>query len=401
MPFFRFFLFLGFNNFNGKNDILSLTVTGATKEYLIVALKIAMTNPSQITIKIGDIKFNIFMNEFNAQVGDVTIKDATIVPGNNTMDCEMHMYSTNQKALGQLLSNYMTGAKVPLSVKGFDGSTDIPSLKGGLSTINLATTMSGITDKLVVNAVVNAGLDAILAKKAQTQVTLYNPLETPFTLLAAKVHITTQGATGTFDVGEIDYTLDPPMTVNPKESAQSANWPVTVLSDIGQLLELLMTPDLKINIQQNVTMTIGGGDGFTGGMYYYQDQVPCKINLDILGLSKGNEGNATSAVPSDVMAKLPDNVLKSLGIEKPEETSAASPAASSPAASSGGDASSGSDAAATPAPSPDNNEKSADDSSKESSGADDSAKESPAAESSSSSSGGDDKGGSWLWPFKL
>ncbi|KAI7857202.1 hypothetical protein BDC45DRAFT_501916 [Circinella umbellata] len=397
----------GFNNFNGKNDILSLAVTGATKEYIIVALKIAMNNPSQITIKLGDMKFNIIMNEFNAQVGDVIIKDATIVPGNNTMEAEMHMYSTNEKALGQLLSNYMTGAKVPLSVKGFDGSTSIASLKDGLSTVNLATTMTGISDKLVIDAVVNAGLDAIFAQKAETQVTLYNPLETPFTLLALKVHITTKGASGVFDVGEIDYKLESPMTVNPKESAQSANWPVKVLSDIGQLLELLMTPDLKINLQQNVTMTIGGSDGFTGGMYYYQDEVPCKINLDIFGLSKGNQGNATAdAIPSDVMAKLPDNVLKSLGIEKPQETSAA---AASPAASSADNASSGSDAATTPAPSADNSENSSEDSksnsgedsSKENNSGNDSAKESPAADPSSSSSGGDDKGSSWLWPLKL
>ncbi|KAI9258208.1 hypothetical protein BDA99DRAFT_113950 [Phascolomyces articulosus] len=386
----------GFNNFGGKTDILSLAVTGATKEYIIVSLKISMTNPSQITIKLGGMKLNVFMNEFNAQVGDATLKDVTIVPGENQMDAEMHMYSTNEKALGQLLSNYMTGAQVPLSVKGFEGSTDIASLKDGLSTVNLATTMVGIKDKLVVDAVVNAGLDAILAKKAQTQVTLYNPIDTTFTLISVKADIHTQGKSGYFKVGSIDYTLDSPMTVNAKESAQSANWPVTVESDIGQLLELLTTPDLKIDIQQNVTIRIGGGDGFTGGLFYYQDQVPCKINLDILGLAKNNPGNATTdALPADVVSQLPDNMLKSLGISKPEETPAASPEASA-SASSGTEEKAKEDTPAATTPAPSSN-----DDAKESS-SDDSAKESSSAEESSdASSGGDDKPGFSLWPFKL
>ncbi|CEG74411.1 hypothetical protein RMATCC62417_09637 [Rhizopus microsporus] len=55
----------GFNNFGGKLTIDSLAVSGATSKYVIVDLVVSFNNPSNITIVVGDINFDIVMKEFN------------------------------------------------------------------------------------------------------------------------------------------------------------------------------------------------------------------------------------------------------------------------------------------------------------------------------------------------
>ncbi|KAI8149169.1 hypothetical protein BJV82DRAFT_663501 [Fennellomyces sp. T-0311] len=308
----------GFNNFGGKAEVLSTAVTGGTKEYIIVSTKIAMTNPSQITITLGDMILDVYMNEFNAKIGDVTIKDTTIVPGTNHMDAEMHMYSDNHQALGQLLSNYMTGATAPLTVRGTEKSTSIASLKDGLSTVNLQTSITGITDKLVVGAVVYPHI-GITEISANTAVTLYNPLQTPFTLISVKADITSINAAGkSFNVGTIDYNLPSPMTVMPGEQATSDIWPVNLEltgETVVDIVGLLFSPDPKIDIKQNVTILVGGANGFAGILYYYQDQVPATV--DLFG------GASARSAPAS-----PSQILQQMGL-LPSSSAAASPAASS------------------------------------------------------------------------
>ncbi|KAI8149166.1 hypothetical protein BJV82DRAFT_209280 [Fennellomyces sp. T-0311] len=389
----------GFNNFGGKTEILSLYVTGGTKEYIIVSLRISMTNPSQITITLGDMLLDVYMNEFNAKVGDVTIKDATIVPGTNEMDAEMHMYSENHQALGQLLSNYMTAAKVPLTVKGTEKSTDIASLKDGLATVNLGTTMTGISDKLVVTTLVYAGLDAIFGGKADTEVTLFNPLKTSFTLLGLKAHIKAPKATGgTFDVGDIDYTLENPLTVAAGEQGTTSKIPVNLnMEALLDIVGLLLNPDPKIDITQNATILVGGSDGFAGQLYYYQDGVGTSFKLDfedLLGIQAAKDSGKAKSLPSEVVGILPSDVVQGLGLS-PSSSAAASTAAST-AASSPAAADDSSDTKTTPTPAAKS------DDSSDSSASDEKEAEptASASEASSSDDSKDDGGLGWLWPFK-
>lgn len=403
-----------------------MAVTGGTSEYILVKLSIAMTNPSQITITLGDMKLITNMDEFNSAVGDVFLKDVTIKPGNNTMDVEMHMGGDDKKALQQLLSDYMTGATVPLTITGSQDATEIEPLKDALSTIKLTTTMTGIKDKLVDSVYVSAGLDALTTHEAKTKITLTNPIGTEFSInsIEAVVYTTLNG--NRFQVGHIDYKLPSAFKVPSGEQATSEEMPVTVDADIGQLLELLFNAkDLKFDIYQNASVIVGEGDGFASTLYYYQMQVPATLDFNILGLSltgadepdSGTNNSSIADLPASVIDKLPKSVLDQLGYSsKAPEASATSSGsgqeASSSATSSGGGGLLG-DLTDKPTPTPEAKESSSSSSEDKSSddGGDKTASEKPSetgsgdkSDESSSSSSSEDSGDGkphWLWPFRM
>ncbi|KAI9322513.1 hypothetical protein BX666DRAFT_2128544 [Dichotomocladium elegans] len=271
----------GFNNFDGKTKILSLSIAGGTSEHILVKLSISMNNPSHITITLGDMQLSTIMNEYRAAVGDVFLRGITIKPGNNQFNAEMHMGGSNEKALKQLLSNYMTGAKVPLTVTGSQASTQIPSLKNALATVKLDTSMQGITDKLVKSTSVKATGKVIFDKKATTTIVLRNPLDTPFSIHSIEAEVYTTVGSDHFKVGHIDYNLPKPFTVPAKSEATTGDWPVNVDANAGQLLKLLGAKDLKVDLTQNVSVTVGGPSGFASVMYYYQNSVPTNLDFKL------------------------------------------------------------------------------------------------------------------------
>lgn len=413
---------LGFANFGGKNDILSLSVTGGTSEYIIISLTIGLNNPSKITAVLGDLMLSVQMNEFNAAVGNVYLKSVTMQPGNNTMEAEMHMGedSSNEQALKQLLSDYMTHATVPLTILGTEKSTSIEPLQQAMSTVKLATSMTGIPNTLVVDTTVYADLLTLLfTKKAEATVTLQNPLKTKFSIQKIQAEVMATELGKTFKVGTIDYDLPSPFTVEAGGQGTSDKWPVSVnlgLDTIGPLLAMILDPNAKVDLTQNATITVG--DGFNSVLYYYQTSVPCKIVTDGISLqrsSSSNDSNPLSQLPSDMINAIPSNILSQLGFSQPNSSiaSAASSAASqahsavsagaSAAASAADNVASGVKSAVsdilpdktesqTPTPAP---------TSDSSSSSDDDKSSSTSSEEAKSTSSSSSDGPHFLWPFKI
>ncbi|KAI9320988.1 hypothetical protein BX666DRAFT_1260723 [Dichotomocladium elegans] len=349
----------GFNDFGGSFVINSesVKVVGATKEYIVITLSIQLNNPSQITITLGDMNLDIYMNEFNAMIGTSFLTGVTIVPGMNTLNSEIHMGGTSTAALLQMLSNFMTGATTPLTLKGSEKSTEIASLKDGLGAINMGTTMSGIQDKLLVSTDVIAGL-GILGGEAKTKINLYNPLDTPFTIMKVEAVVKTTIGGSTFQVGHIDYTLSNPFTLGPKSHGTTDEWPVKVDANLIQLLKLLFTPDLKLDITQNATIAIDGKFGAI--LYYYQNSVPAKINVDLdlgcifTGTCTSSDSSAAfkNLLTPDVVAQLPNELkVKFAPLLAPpasaNSTLSATPASSGASASASDGATATEDAAPT------------------------------------------------------
>ncbi|ORZ09924.1 hypothetical protein BCR42DRAFT_462600 [Absidia repens] len=270
----------GFNNFNGKTEIKELTVTGGTKDYTIVSTVIAFTNPSQITITVGDINFASKMVEDGSVVGAVFMKDTVIKPGVNQMNAEFHL-AGETAAIGHLFSCYMTAAKVPLTIFGTDKSTEIPSLKSAFKTVSLSTEMTGIASNMVAGVKVSVTIGDLITKKAKSDVTLQNPLKTPYVLTGLKADVFFDGKNGPFKVGHID-SISESCTVPPGGSTQCSTWDVSMDANLGQLLELVFAKDKSLNLQQNITTTIGGPDGYLSSFYYYQDKVATSLDVDMV-----------------------------------------------------------------------------------------------------------------------
>ncbi|KAI9253787.1 hypothetical protein BDA99DRAFT_467830 [Phascolomyces articulosus] len=292
----------GFNNFDGKTTILDMAVTGGTPEYIEVTTHVSFNNPSNITITVGGLEFDSIMNEHQTSVGAVILKDVVIKPGNNTFEAMMQMKSSKKELVDQMVSIYMTEAQAPLTIAGTKESTEIASLQDALSTVRLATTMNGINSNLVARADVEAKAAVIFTKKAKTWVTLNNPLKTPYTITKVSVDIENNNNGKPYPMGTISYDLPNPLTINPGEQKKTDEWPVDIDANALELLGLIGDGEISINLKQNVTVNVGDTDGgYPSYFYYYQNNVPCGLDIKLLGISlpddedfKKNADNSTS-----------------------------------------------------------------------------------------------------------
>lgn len=279
-----------------------------------------MSNPSNITITVGDINFDVVMNEFDAVVGRVYVKDAIIPPGGKTYTAEMHLgeKSTNSKAVSQMLGDYLTSAKIPLTIKGSADSTKIAPLGPALSSVKLATEMSGIASNLISQIAVKGSIIGLLIQnKGSASITLKNPLHAPFAIKSVKAAVVFKPSSGAapFTVGTIDYNLPSPATVPAQGQMTTDEWPVSIqgsgIEHLGQMLGLLLDPAKYFDVQQNVTVSVG--DGYNSEMFYYQDKVPFTIQIDSLppiGITASSLSKMT--IPSNITSITDPNLLEQM-----------------------------------------------------------------------------------------
>lgn len=281
------FFFIGFANFGGKAEVLTINVVGGTSDYVLIDLTFALTNPSNISITVGDINFNVILNEFNSVIGRTYVKDAVIPPGRTVLSGQLHLgeASTNPKAVSQVLGNYLTSATIPLTIVGSDKSTAIAPLLPALSSVKLAATMTGIAGNLIGGVAVEGSIiGLIFQNKATSRITLRNPLDTTYAIKSVKASVMFNPSSGAkpFAVGTIDYTLPSPVVVPAGGSIQTDAWPVSIsgsgVEHLIQLLGMLLDPAKYFDIQQNVTVIVGGA--YNTEMFYYQDKVPFTLSID-------------------------------------------------------------------------------------------------------------------------
>ncbi|KAK4511701.1 uncharacterized protein ATC70_007244 [Mucor velutinosus] len=291
----------GFASFGGTTEIVSLKVVGGTATYIAVDLVIALNNPSQITITAGDLNFDVIMDASGSKVGVVTLTNTVIKPGRNEMPASMKMTSTDLLSLSKMLTNYLTNQVTPLTVKGSAASTKIIPLQPGLAQVALKTNMQGIPASLVVeNQMKMVGLTPHIWVK------FYNPLDTPYTVAGVNCNVFFTSKDGKYlQLGTLSGAIEPPVTVPPKGTATNVNELILKVQLLNAISFLQLQGDArKVDLFQNVTVVVG--EGFHGGMYYEQKNVPVvdrdtAATAQALDLAlKGMPGaaNATSSVAS-------------------------------------------------------------------------------------------------------
>lgn len=229
-----------------------------------------MTNPSAITIKAGDLAFDVIMDASGSSVGTVVLQDTIIKPGVNELPAKMKMASTDLLSLSKMLTAYLTGQSTPLTVKGNMATSNIIPLQPGLSKLALKTVMTGLPPSLVVeNQMKLVGLSPNIWVK------FYNPLDTPYTVSAISAEVYFYLKDGTYTkLGSLAGAVNPPVTVPAKGNAVNENPLILNPSSLGTALQFIMlSPEQKkVDLFQNVTVVVG--EGFHGGMYYEQKGVP-------------------------------------------------------------------------------------------------------------------------------
>lgn len=301
-----------------------------------------MTNPSFITITIGDISFDTFVAGVN--IGPTILNNLTIAPGAHQYAAEFHLTpnGANAPVVSAALSGYLQHQTMPLNVKGSSNSTPIASLKEGLSGVSLTGTLTGIDAHLITGGVVK-NLD-LLKFSADTYITIQNPLDVQFSITSIKASIMYQGIASYFQLASIDATLSSPFTVPAKGTATSGAIPLVFTDPILHLLDLLAIlgkSSIVVDISQNATIVVG--DGFNNVLSYAQKGVTIQVEIlpgtaealtakmngtssalssPIVSATSGSASAAVSAVASSTTTTAESSETSSSSSSSSEQTTA-------------------------------------------------------------------------------
>lgn len=236
-----------------------------------------MNSPSPVTITVGDLVFRTIA--FGYDLGPTLLKAVTIAPGANTYDAEFQLTPTadpaQQGLVGKILSGYLMGGTFPLTVQGNAQSSTIASLQEGLAGVSLATSITGVPPTLITSTkVVALSLGAPVT--ATTYVTLTNPLDVSFSLVSIQAQIINPNSGSPYQLAHINYNFPTPFTVGAKQAATTPGIPLIFDASLLQLLGLVSSPVINVNIVQNATVIVG--NGFGGILSYAQNNVPSYLD---------------------------------------------------------------------------------------------------------------------------
>lgn len=237
-------------------------------------------------------------------MGPTLLKQVTIHPGDNVYDAEFQLTPTadpvQQSIVGKVLSGYLMGGTFPLTVQGTTASSPIQSLQEGLAGVSLATSITGVPPTLITSTkVVALQLDLVHGTAtATTYVTLNNPLDVAFSLVSLQAVITMPVNGATVQLAHINYNFPAPFTVGAKQQATTGGLPLVFDASLAQLIGLVGTPEILVDIAQTATVIVG--QGFGGILSYSQASVPTFLDpfspATLAALNSTVAANASSSV---------------------------------------------------------------------------------------------------------
>ncbi|KAG0312812.1 hypothetical protein BGZ99_009258 [Dissophora globulifera] len=279
----------GMNLNAGGAQITGISVAGGTSQYLIIKQNVVLQNPSGLTVKVGDVSFDISYS--GALLGQALVSNMVLVPGANTLPAEFHFMPSNDAIRDGFLSGFVKGQTFTLDISGSAASTKVESLKDAMTSVKMSAPITGITDKLIGTGshaepdFVNM-LQPFVARETPVQITVYNPFDTPLYIK----HMTASAYWNGNFFGEVNQDVG--LTVGPKASVLSST--VTMVSPtgagfLGVLLPFMLkypqlliheTADVPFNINATITALVGGSSGYLGNVAYSQDNVIITVQIN-------------------------------------------------------------------------------------------------------------------------
>ncbi|CAO3620373.1 unnamed protein product [Cunninghamella echinulata] len=181
--------------------INSVDMTGGTKEALQLDIGVSMGNPSDFSMSVGDVVFNMFAGA--TQVGTVTLANLTLQRGENKVIAKANFDPKSSTDGQNMLSTFVMGQNNDASIGGFDKSTAIASLQKALSAIKIDTTLPGLKAPLIQFATLIVPTDVIQTSFVNVAVTIANPFTAGLAITKVKSAATYKG----MPVGNIDQDI--------------------------------------------------------------------------------------------------------------------------------------------------------------------------------------------------
>ncbi|CAG8529027.1 4934_t:CDS:2 [Ambispora leptoticha] len=253
--------------------INSLSVTGGTKDYMIINLSVTLFNPSNVKISMGDVILDLYFQ--GQKVGQVLMNNFILDRGSNTINLVAHFGPNGDKAIAAgriLLDAFMKGDSNTVGIQGSPQSTEIGSLQKALAGLKLSTSMPGLKSDqpILVRSRFTINFGSVFTKQGTASVDAYNPLDTTIKFLKMKATITYKGQV----IGTLDQDLtSSPIAIPPKQVMTTRDLNLTLQISLTAIQSLFagISGDLATDITSTIVLAIGD---YVTEIDYAQNQVP-------------------------------------------------------------------------------------------------------------------------------
>ncbi|RKP10331.1 hypothetical protein THASP1DRAFT_21943 [Thamnocephalis sphaerospora] len=251
-----------------------ITVQGGTAEHIEIGLVVTMVNPANVEMSAGDIYFQVF---FQGQlVGRCKIPNVTLKLGSNTVESTVYFEPKGAAAIAagrKMLSDYAAGIENPIGVAGYEGTTDIESLKEGLSSIRLTSTMPALHEQMIRGARFAISPLELLRLQAPSQVDAYNPMDAALDLVSMSAQMFYKGAS----LGDLNQDFGAnPVHLPPKTVTTTPNIMMKIPVNLGAIKAAMaaLGGNLIVDVKATLVVRIGG---YQTTLDYSVSNLPVKL----------------------------------------------------------------------------------------------------------------------------
>ncbi|RHZ76001.1 hypothetical protein Glove_208g184 [Diversispora epigaea] len=171
-------------------EVKNVSLVGGTNDYLIIQIAVNLTNPANFSLSVGNVSLEIIYNNDIVGLANTSL---SLVPGGNDLLFYCTLDPVHNANAAEILQRFMSNQTTIVSQKGYDGSTDIDSLKLAMSSLNISATLPGLSFPMISSASVKITDATLTNVTALSVVTLANPFIASITILTVDSKITAQG----------------------------------------------------------------------------------------------------------------------------------------------------------------------------------------------------------------
>ncbi|GAA6063179.1 hypothetical protein JCM10212_003114 [Sporobolomyces blumeae] len=172
--------------------IRSVDVLGGTKDAIVLAITVGLTNPSNLDLEVGNVTFQLFNGK--DFLGTTVLPDLHLTLGYQERPAIGYFEANNNKGSLDTLTAFVAGNNTDLQISGFNGSTAVDSLTQAFMAIHLNATLPGLTTKLLNYANLTVlPTTGVTNDFADATVNLDNPFTTSLQINNIQSNITAYG----------------------------------------------------------------------------------------------------------------------------------------------------------------------------------------------------------------
>ncbi|KAF8586733.1 hypothetical protein K439DRAFT_1631457 [Ramaria rubella] len=228
----------GLDGLNSKPAVVSnLDVNHGFSDFLLIKVTTTLTNPSNLTIAMGDVAFMLIFE--NQNIGQVDISGLRLVPGSGNYSTDVHFQPQGdaQAAGTTLLQNFLQGINSETVITGSSDTTLVDSLVPALEQIKLNANIPALHQNIITATNIEFPTDIVKTGIAFAAVVLSNPFTASINLLVITANAIFENLTlGTVD--HVDVSSNP-IHANGHTNITSPSLPLKFNLDPATIIQLL------------------------------------------------------------------------------------------------------------------------------------------------------------------